>query len=77
MEKNLLCEYGFISMNILQREAHKRIRKLVATVDPLPVALFKVTDLDPYNVDDNKKLFNFWVDSQVVSELIKNILTDA
>ena len=31
----LLCEYGSIYMNILQREAHKCFRNTVATFDPL------------------------------------------
>ena len=43
----------------------------------MPVAPFTVTTLDPANVDANKKLFYYWVDSQVFAELIKNILTDA
>ena len=62
-------------MNILQREAHKRFIKPVATVDPLNVSPFTVTTLDQDNVDDYKKLFYSWVYSQVVAELIKNILT--
>ena len=64
-------------MNILQRESHKRFRNQVATVDPLPVATFTVTTLDPSNADADKNLFYSRVDSQVVAELIKNILTDA
>ena len=74
---NLLCEYGSISMNILQRDAHRRFNNPVATVDPLYAALFMVTTLDPANVDTNKKLFYSRVYSQVVAELIKNILTNA
>ena len=74
---NLLCEYGSISMNILQREYHRRFSKRFATVDTLPVAPFTVTTLDPANVDDDKKLFYSRMDSQVVAELIRNILTDA
>ena len=46
-------------------------------VDPFPAALFTVTTLDLANVDADKKLFYSWVDSQVVAELVKNILTDA
>ena len=64
-------------MNLLKREAHKRFSNPVATVDPLPADPFTVTTLEPTNVDANKKLFYSWVDSQVVSELIKNILTNA
>ena len=64
-------------MNILPRKARKCFSKLVATVDTLPAALFTVTTLDQSNVNDNKKLFYSWVDSQVVAELIKNILIDA
>ena len=64
-------------MNLLLNEAHKRFRKPVATVDPLPAAPFTVTTLDPANVDDNKKIFYSRVDSQVVAELIKSTLTDA
>ena len=54
---NLLCEYGYISVNLFQHEAHKRFSNLVATVDPLPAALFRVTTLDPANVDDDKSFF--------------------
>ena len=64
-------------MNILQREAHKRFSNPVATVDPLPAAPFTVTALDPVNVDNDEKIFYFRVDSQVVAEIIENILTDA
>ena len=64
-------------MNDLQREAHKRFSNLVATIDPLPAALSTVTTLDPSNVNTDKKLFYSQVDSQVVAELIKNMLTDA
>ena len=54
-----------------------RFSNPVAIVDPLPAAPFTVTTLDPANVDANKKLFYYQVDSQVVAELIKNVLTDA
>ena len=74
---NLLCEYSSISMNLLQRESHNRFRNPVATVDTLPTDLFTVTILDPSNYDANKKLFYSRVDSQVVAELSKIILTDA
>ena len=36
-----------------------------------------MTQLDPANDPAHKELFYSWVDSQVVAELIKNILTDA
>ena len=74
---NLLCEYGSISMNLLQREAHKFFSNPVAADDHFPAAPFVVTTLDPANDDNNNKLFYSWVYSQFVAELIKNILTDA
>ena len=43
----------------------------------LPPTPFKVTQLDPANDHAHKELFYSRVDSQVVAELIKNILTDA
>ena len=46
---NLLREYGSISMNLLQREAHKRFSDPVSTYDHLPAAPFTVTTLDPAN----------------------------
>ena len=64
-------------MNLLQRESHKRFINLVSTVDLLTTAPFTVKTLDPENVDADKKLFYSRVDSQVVAELIKNMLTDA
>ena len=54
---NLLCEYGSIYMNLVQREAHKNFSNPVATVDPFPAAPFTVTTLDPANVDAKKKQF--------------------
>ena len=45
--------------------------------DALPPNPFKVTQLDPANDPAHKELFHSRVDSQVVAELIKNILTDA
>ena len=74
---NLLCKYGSISMNILQQEFHKSFSNLVATVDVLPTAPLVVRNLDLGNIDASKKLFYSRGDSQVVAELIKNILTDA
>ena len=64
-------------MNILQHEAHKCFIKTVATVDPLTADPFTMTTIDPENVEDDKGIFYSWVDSQVVTELIKNILTNA
>ena len=64
-------------MNPLQCKSHKCFRDLVATDDPLPAAPFTVKTLDPVNGNDDKKLFYSRVDSQVFSELINNILTDA
>ena len=64
---NLLCKYGSISMNILQHKSHKRFNKPVTTVDPLPAAPLTMTNLDPTNVGDDKKLFYSRVDSQVVA----------
>ena len=45
--------------------------------DALPPTPFKVMQLDPANDPSHKELFYSRVDSQVVAELIKNILTDA
>ena len=45
--------------------------------DALPPNPFKVAQLDPANDPSHKELFYSQVDSQVVAELIKNILTDA
>ena len=45
--------------------------------DALPPNTFKVTQLDPAKDPSHKELFYSRVDSQVVAELIKNILTDA
>ena len=74
---NLLTEYLSIEMNRLQREAHKRYSNAIAEGDELPPTPFKVTQLDPSKNHDHKELFYLRVDSQVVAELIKNILTDA
>ena len=64
-------------MKKFQRKYHKRFRNMVSTVDTFPTAQFTVNTLDPANVDADKKLFCSLVDSQVVSKLIKNILTEA
>ena len=64
-------------MNLLQRESHKRFSKPVSTVESLSAVPFTVTTLGPANSEDDKKLFYSRVDSKVVAELIKNILTDA
>ena len=74
---NLRCKYGSICMNILKRKAHKSFSNLVTTVDPLPASPFTAMTLDAANVDLNKKIFYSRVDSKVVAELIKNILTDS
>ena len=64
-------------MDRLQREAHKRYSTAIAEGDALPPTPFKVTRLDPTKYPAHKELFYSRVDSQVVAELIKNILTDA
>ena len=64
-------------MDRFQREAHKRYSTAIAEGDVLPPSPFKVTQLDPANDPTHKELFYSRVDSQVVMELIKNILTDA
>ena len=74
---NLLTEYSSIGMDRLQREAHKRYNNAIAEGDALHPTPFKVTQLDPANNPAHKELFYLRVDSQVVAELIKNILTDA
>ena len=61
----------------MQRKARKHFNIPVATFDPLSAAPFMVTNINPANVTANKNLFYYRVDSQVVIELIKNILTDA
>ena len=74
---NLLTEYSSIEMDCLQREAHKRYSTAIAEGDALPPTPFKATQLDPANDHVHKELFYSQVDSQVVVELIQNILTDA
>ena len=64
-------------MDPLQWEAHKRYSNAIVEDDAIPPTPFKVTQLDPDNNPARKKLFYWRVDSQVVAELIKNILTDA
>ena len=64
-------------MDSLQREAHKRYSTSIAEGDALPPTPFKLTQIDPANDPAHKELFYSRVDSQVVAELIKNILTDA
>ena len=61
----------------MQREVHNRFINLVATVDILTASPFTVTTFDPANFDSDKKLFYSRFDSQVGTELIKNILVDA
>ena len=74
---NLLTEYSSIEMDPLQREAHTRYSTAIVEGDTLPPTPFKVTQIDPTNDPAHKELFYSRVDSQVVAELIKNILTDA
>ena len=74
---NFLTQYSFIEMERLQREAHKRYSNEVAEGNELPLTPFSVTALDPANDADDKTKFYSRVDSQVVAELIKNVLTDA
>ena len=74
---NLLTEYSSIVMDRLQREAYKRCCTAIVVGDALPTIPFNVTQLDPANNPSHKELFYSQVDSQVVAELIKNILTDA
>ena len=74
---NLLTEYPSIEMDCLQQEAHKLYSTEIAEGDALPPTPLKATQLDPANDPAHKELFYSRVDLQVVTELIKNILTDA
>ena len=74
---NLLTEYLSNEMDRLQQEAHKRYSNAIAEGDALPPTPLKVTQLEPVNNPGHKELFYLWVDSLVVAELIKNILTDS
>ena len=74
---NLLTEYSSIEIDRLQQEAHKRYSTAIVEGDALPPTPFKVTQLYPANNPAHKELFYLRVDSQVVAEIIKNILTDA
>ena len=74
---NLLTQYSSIEMERLQREAHKRYSNEIAEGDELPLTPFVVTALDPANNNDDKAKFYSRVDSQVVADLIKNVLTNA
>ena len=74
---NILTEYLSIEMDCLQRESHKSYSTEIAEGDTLPPTPFKVTQLDLANDPAHKEMFYSRVDSQVVAELIKNILTGA
>ena len=72
---NLFTQYGSISFERLQRIAHARFCTEVAAGDPLPPGPWSTRQLDPANVPADKKTFYDRVNSQVVAQLVQNILT--
>ena len=73
--KNLLSQSPSISLERMQREAHRRNATALAETDPIPPLPWAKSDLDPANVDADKERFYRRVDSNVVTENIKGILS--
>ena len=73
---NLLKEYGTVTVEQIQREALKRFGTAVGANDPLPQYPFMSCDIDPEKHPADQDVFYSQVDANVLSEWIKNTLTD-
>ena len=73
--KNLLTQSPSISLERVQREAHRRYGTAIAENNDVPMQPWTKAALDPANSDDDKKRFYQRVHASVVSEIIKGMLT--
>ena len=73
---NLLTQYQQMTLEDLQRAAIARFDTPLAVGAAIPQAPFTMRDLDPGNDADDKKQFYTKVHSQVVSQIIKNGLSN-
>ena len=73
--KNLLSQSPSITLERIQREAFRRHGTPVAETDPLPALPWIKTDLTPATDAAHKVTFHRRVDSNVVQENIKGLLT--
>ena len=73
---NLLTQYQQMTLDDLQRAAIARYDTPLAVGSAIPQAPFTMRALDPGNNEDDKKQFYTKVHSQVVSQIIKNGLSN-
>ena len=73
--KNLITQSPSIELERVQREAFRRFGNAINEADPVPDSPWAKTDLTPATDDAHKKIFYKRVDSNVVAEIIKGILT--
>ena len=74
---NLVHQSPSITMERVQREAHRRFGTVIDEADPIPALPWIARDLTPATVDDDKKTFYSRVHGNVVAEVLKNLLTPA
>lgn len=72
---SLLSQSYMISLQDVQREAHKRFGNVLAPADPIPSTPFSLREINPGSDEADKATFYDRVHSNVAVELIKNCLT--
>ena len=73
--KNLITQSPSIELERVQREAFRRFSTAIDEADPIPATPWKKETLDPATVAADQKTFYRRVDSNVVTEIIKGMLT--
>ena len=72
---NLIHQSPSISLDMTQRAAHRCFGTALGEHDPIPQQLWATVVLSPSTVPTDQPIFFDRVNGNVVSEIIKNILT--
>ena len=72
--RSILTQYQQLTLDTLQREAHRRYNTPIAAGDGLPDAPWTARALVPATVYADKEAFYRQVDSSVLAQLVENVL---
>mmetsp|Transcript_16553 Transcript_16553/g.33761 ORF Transcript_16553/g.33761 Transcript_16553/m.33761 type:complete len:231 (-) Transcript_16553:277-969(-) len=72
---NLITQHSKISLELVQRNAHKRFATMLAQNADVPTPPFTSRTLDPANNNDDKATFYDRVNASVLAKAIENLLT--
>jgi len=71
--KNLVSQSPSITLERIQREAHRRFGTAITEGDPIPALPWTAADLTPATDNAHKNLFYERVHANVVAEILKTV----